>query len=98
MLLTYAIMLDFLTLVYMQFVIMLLQLKVLNHEIKCLFVKRDYPSRIKINHMKYHECESYIFIAFEINTLYRMYVYCIEVCVYVCIYIYIYPLYSRYML
>jgi len=40
--------------------------------------------------MKYHGCESYIFIAFEINVLYRMYVYCIDVCVcmYVCIYTY----------
>ena len=73
-LLAYAIMLDSLIAVYVQFVIMLMELKkVLSQVLKCLFV--DYHSLIRINN---YGCESYIFNASEINKYFiEMYVYCV---------------------
>jgi len=49
---TYAIILDSLVIVYVQFVIMLIELqKVLSQELKCLCSK-TYPSFIGMNHTK----------------------------------------------
>jgi hypothetical protein len=51
--LIYAILLDLIIVVYIQFVIMPKEMKkVLNQELKCWFVQQDYHSPIRINHTK----------------------------------------------
>jgi hypothetical protein len=74
-------MLASLIVVYIQFVIMLTELKkVLSQELKCLFVKQDYHSLIRMNHNKKLWMRvSYNFTALEINKLYRnVYIYIVH--------------------
>jgi hypothetical protein len=75
---TYAAMLDLLIIMYVQFMIMLTELKtVLSHELQSLFEQQDYQSPIRMNCTKNYGCKSYILIALEIHYT-EMYVYYIE--------------------
>jgi hypothetical protein len=80
---TYVVMLDLLIVAYTQFMMMMIELrKVLSQKLKCLY---SMSTQFFWNEW-YHNygCESYIFIALEINILYRhvcigyrMFIYCI---------------------
>jgi hypothetical protein len=55
-LLTYAVMLDLFIVVYLQFVIMVIELeKVLSQELKCLCSK-DYHCSVGVNHTENYGC------------------------------------------
>ena len=87
-LLTYVIMSGTLIVVYIQYVIMLIELeKVPNQELNCLYALQDYHSPIRMKHTQNYRREflNFYFIRNKHTDCVEMYVYCIDICTY-CIY------------